>query len=412
MEDGARLMERVRARDVDAFEALYDGYHRLVFGIALRIASDAALAEDVTQSIFLKLWSAPEAFREGNFSAWLSRVARNRTLDAVRSRANQPGVEVPVDLPAESSTDAAVFARIDAQRVRGALSGLSDEQRTPIELGFSAGSRTKRSRAAPAFRSARSNAHPHGITPNARNAERGGVAMSEATDRDTLMDLVASYALGVLPAADHAIVAAFILSDPEARREFEELRTTANFIGLAAEEPVDSARSARMKERLMATARGDVAPRRAPMSAARTSAMWGTTLAAAAAVVFALVSVIQNFGLRSDLHEAQTRVRRAPDAHRRRSPHRAARPADAYRSYRQRREALHRGLRHGRDPRRTRVSGAGLAAAAAGGESLSSLDAGSRSESGRTERHVHAERQRVDARARSRMPPAAWPRSP
>lgn len=132
--------------------------------------------------------------------------------------------------------------------------------------------------------------------------------MSEATDRDTLMDLVASYALGVLPAADHAIVAAFILSDPEARREFEELRTTANFIGLAAEEPVDSARSARMKERLMATARGDVAPRRAPMSAARTSAMWGTTLAAAAAVVFALVSVIQNFGLRSDLHEAQTRV--------------------------------------------------------------------------------------------------------
>jgi len=36
--------------------------------------------------------------------------------------------------------------------------------------------------------------------------------------------------------------------------------------------------------------------------------MWGTTLAAAAAVVFALVSVIQNFGLRSDLHESQTRV--------------------------------------------------------------------------------------------------------
>jgi RNA polymerase sigma-70 factor (ECF subfamily) len=101
-------MERVRARDVDAFEQLYDGYHRLVFGIALRIASDAALAEDVTQSIFLKLWSAPEAFREGNFAA-------------------------------EASTDATVFARIDAQRVRGALSVLNDEQRTPIEMGFFAG---------------------------------------------------------------------------------------------------------------------------------------------------------------------------------------------------------------------------------------------------------------------------------
>jgi RNA polymerase sigma-70 factor (ECF subfamily) len=132
-------MERVRARDIDAFEALYDGYHRLVFGISLRIANDAALAEDVTQSIFLKLWSAPEAFRDGHFSAWLSRVTRNRTLDALRGRAARPSVEFPADLPAEGSTDATVFARIDAQRVRGALAALGEEQRTPIELGFFGG---------------------------------------------------------------------------------------------------------------------------------------------------------------------------------------------------------------------------------------------------------------------------------
>jgi RNA polymerase sigma-70 factor (ECF subfamily) len=139
VEDGARLMERVRARDVEAFEQLYDGYHRLVFGIALRIASDAALAEDVTQSIFLKLWSAPDAFREGNFSGWLSRVTRNRALDVVRSRSNRPTDEIPADIPAEASTDSTVFARIDAQRVRGALSALSEEQRAPIEMGFFAG---------------------------------------------------------------------------------------------------------------------------------------------------------------------------------------------------------------------------------------------------------------------------------
>ncbi len=139
MEDGARLMERVRARDVEAFELLYDGYHRLVFGIAQRIASDAALAEDVTQSIFLTLWSSPETFREGNFAGWLSRVTRNRALDVVRSRANRPLGEIPADTPAEASTDATVFANIDAQRVRGALSALSEEQRTPIELGFFAG---------------------------------------------------------------------------------------------------------------------------------------------------------------------------------------------------------------------------------------------------------------------------------
>jgi anti-sigma-K factor RskA len=134
--------------------------------------------------------------------------------------------------------------------------------------------------------------------------------MNGPMDRDQLLELVAAYALGVLPATEQGLVAALILTDAEARREYDDLRPTANMIGLSAEEPVDSARSARMKERLMATVRNDVAaaPRRAPATAVRTSAMWGTALAAAAAVVFALVSVIQNFGLRSDLHEAQLHV--------------------------------------------------------------------------------------------------------
>jgi anti-sigma-K factor RskA len=133
--------------------------------------------------------------------------------------------------------------------------------------------------------------------------------MNPSDDREALLDLVAAYALGTLPRSEQGLVAALILSDPDARREYDELRATANLVGLSAEEPVDSARAARMKERLMASVRADAAaPRRAPVSATRTSAMWGTTLAAAAAVVFALVSVIQNFGLRSDLHDAQTRV--------------------------------------------------------------------------------------------------------
>jgi RNA polymerase sigma-70 factor (ECF subfamily) len=132
-------MERVRARDVDAFEQLYDGYHRLVFGIALRMTSDATMAEDVTQSVFLKLWSTPDAFRDGNFSAWLSRVTRNRVLDVLRSRANKPATEIPADLPAELSLDDDVFARIDAERVRSALAALNDDQRSLIELGFFGG---------------------------------------------------------------------------------------------------------------------------------------------------------------------------------------------------------------------------------------------------------------------------------
>ncbi len=138
MDDGARLMERVRARDGAAFERLYDSYHRLVFGVALRMLGDATMAEDLTQTVFMKVWSAPDSFRDGNFGAWIARVARNRSLDMLRSRSLRDG-EIPADLAEPGALDDAVFARLDSQRVRSALAALPDEQRAPIELGFFGG---------------------------------------------------------------------------------------------------------------------------------------------------------------------------------------------------------------------------------------------------------------------------------
>jgi RNA polymerase sigma-70 factor (ECF subfamily) len=139
MDPGVRLMERVRARDVAAFESLYDGYHRLVFGIGLRILGDPTMAEDLTQTVFLKVWTAPEAFRGGSFVAWVSRVARNRALDVLRARATRPEIEIPADLPLEGSLDDDVLTRLDAQRVRDALAQLPPEQRGLIEAGFFGG---------------------------------------------------------------------------------------------------------------------------------------------------------------------------------------------------------------------------------------------------------------------------------
>ena len=139
MDAGARLMERVRTRDSSAFESLYDGYHRLVFGIGLRMLGDASMAEDLTQTVFMKIWTAPDAFRGGSFVAWVSRVARNRALDVLRSRAVHPESAFPADLPLEGALDDDVLARIDAERVRDALATLPTEQRGLIELGFFGG---------------------------------------------------------------------------------------------------------------------------------------------------------------------------------------------------------------------------------------------------------------------------------
>jgi RNA polymerase sigma-70 factor (ECF subfamily) len=136
VEDGVRLMERLRGRDTVAFESLYDTYHRLVFGIALRVLNDATMAEDLTQSVFLKLWSSPDSFRVGNFSAWLSRVTRNRALDVLRSRTVRKEDEISADIAVEGTVDDVVFARLDSQTVRSALAALPQDQRAPIEMGF------------------------------------------------------------------------------------------------------------------------------------------------------------------------------------------------------------------------------------------------------------------------------------
>jgi RNA polymerase sigma-70 factor (ECF subfamily) len=139
VDDAVRLMERVRNADAGAFEALYDGYHRLVYGVALRVLSDPGSAEDVTQAVFLKLWSNPDAFQSGNFGAWLVRVARNRAVDVLRARASRPEGEISEALASEDALEDTALAKLDAEEVRRALARLPEEQRKLIELGFFAG---------------------------------------------------------------------------------------------------------------------------------------------------------------------------------------------------------------------------------------------------------------------------------
>jgi RNA polymerase sigma-70 factor (ECF subfamily) len=136
VEDAGRLMARLRDRDVAAFDALYDAYHRLVYGIGLRMLGDAPAAEDLTQAVFLKIWNSPQAYSAGNFGGWLARVARNRALDVLRSRSARVEAELPQDIASDDALDDLVIARVEGRQVRAALAALPEEQRNLIELGF------------------------------------------------------------------------------------------------------------------------------------------------------------------------------------------------------------------------------------------------------------------------------------
>jgi RNA polymerase sigma-70 factor, ECF subfamily len=135
-EDGA-LIERVRRGDADAFAQLYDRHAALVYGIARRMLGNPAQAEDVAQSVFLQVWSRPASFQGGTFAAWIATVARNASIDVLRSAAVRTRApEMPADLPSDLDLDDEVYARVRASTVADALAALPSDQREPIVRAY------------------------------------------------------------------------------------------------------------------------------------------------------------------------------------------------------------------------------------------------------------------------------------
>jgi len=138
--DDATMVKRSAEGDHAAFASLYDKHGALVFGVAKRILGNREQAEDVTQSVFLQIWTRPESFAGGNFAAWVARVARNASLDILRSaavRTREP--VIPLDLPAEGALDEQVFERVRAAALTAAVAALPADQRVAIEHAYFGG---------------------------------------------------------------------------------------------------------------------------------------------------------------------------------------------------------------------------------------------------------------------------------
>jgi RNA polymerase sigma factor (sigma-70 family) len=84
----ANLVSAVGRRDRLAFKRLYAVAAPKLFGLILRILRDRAMAEDVLQDVFARVWQSAEGFSPdaGSAMAWLSTIARNRAIDMLRSK--------------------------------------------------------------------------------------------------------------------------------------------------------------------------------------------------------------------------------------------------------------------------------------------------------------------------------------
>jgi RNA polymerase sigma-70 factor (ECF subfamily) len=129
----AQLQQRLLARDDKALAECYDQYGALVYTVALRTTGDRTKADDVTQDVFLKLWTQPFDLdlTRGTMRAWLGRVAHNRAVDVVRSEGSRHTTEIGVPDVGE-----AFEAVLRTEQVRAALDTLPAELSMSIRLAY------------------------------------------------------------------------------------------------------------------------------------------------------------------------------------------------------------------------------------------------------------------------------------
>lgn len=79
------LVARAQRGDVDAFEELYRSTSGRVFAVCLRMSGDRALATELLQDVFVRVWERLQSFRgEAAFGTWVHRLAVNVVLESRR----------------------------------------------------------------------------------------------------------------------------------------------------------------------------------------------------------------------------------------------------------------------------------------------------------------------------------------
>jgi RNA polymerase sigma-70 factor, ECF subfamily len=141
------LVTQVARGNSAALEVLYDRYASRVMGLSLKILGDQALAEDILQETFWRVWQSAATFQSqlGPFTGWLFRIARNLAIDAYRRRSVRPqafvganGSDPILDETPDPDMDVAEQAQsiLQNQQVRKALESLPYVQRQVIEMAY------------------------------------------------------------------------------------------------------------------------------------------------------------------------------------------------------------------------------------------------------------------------------------
>jgi RNA polymerase sigma-70 factor (ECF subfamily) len=101
----AAVMLRVAAGDEDAFNYLAGKYHRAMIHFLFRMVRNQAVAEELAQEVFLRVYRSRGSYRaEAKFTTWLYRIATNLAVNHARDTKHERSAQtIYLDAPDEES---------------------------------------------------------------------------------------------------------------------------------------------------------------------------------------------------------------------------------------------------------------------------------------------------------------------
>ena len=134
------LVLSLQHREKIAVEALYDMYSASLFGVISRIINDTAIAEDVLQETFVKIWHSFSSYstEKGRLFTWMVNIARNLAIDKIRSKdfKNQnKNQEIENNVTSIDEQNSTVY-KPELMGVKDLVQTLKPEQKSIIDLVY------------------------------------------------------------------------------------------------------------------------------------------------------------------------------------------------------------------------------------------------------------------------------------
>lgn len=141
------LVNKLKNGDEEAFRIIFNENHKKVVNACYRMVNDIETAEDLTQEVFIKVYSSIHQFRgESQLSTWIYRIAITKSLDHLRAQKRKKRMailkylsgdeehQIEIEAPKDLNPDVIVDNSERMKVLSNAINKLPENQRVAFSL--------------------------------------------------------------------------------------------------------------------------------------------------------------------------------------------------------------------------------------------------------------------------------------